>query len=607
VQIENESICAFRDMHLHGQRIDRDKWLNNDKEVRDNLVKVIEELDRHFIPLVGDKRSVLSDEELAAKEAAWKALNEVPEFELEIMKRKRREKNVLAKQALEQSLAAMVDIRKKKKDILKEEWREYRRQKTAHQKLVNECEGQALINYGSPAQLYKVISAIPGLKTLEDTNDKSLKKFEDKPIVAAIQKYREYSKLIGTYGTTWTKEWLTHPCKEEGWLWPHDGRLHPDYNQLDAETGRSTSEQPNGQNLPKQEAVRSCFVADPPDEEEPDGYVIVTSDMSGAELRIIAELANAETWIQAFARGEDVHSVGTEILYPEKWPLLQCLGGEKIIKKGKEIILPPCAYYKLKPDGTPYRQKCECPEHKALRDKNKSINFKIAYGGVAYTLAADLLIPVKEAQELMDLHESKFPDIWAYLEKSGEDAFKRGESRDMFGRRRIFPKPTYDKAKEYVIKDVGELIEFAQQMDDKQKNSWKRKFYGFKQRAPNNDRELFEYAYGQLIKSKYASLCEGIKRQGKNHCIQGTNASIAKIAMGCGFDPDGKPYLWHTLPQYKAKLLAFVHDELVIQCPKRFGEQVAALVGDAFKRAAAERMKRVVMEFDYHIANCWQK
>ena len=77
--------------------------------------------------------------------------------------------------------------------------------------------------------------------------------------------------------------------------------------------------------------------------------------------------------------------------------------------------------------------------------------------------------------------------------------------------------------------------------------------------------------------------------------------------MGCGRDALGKPYLWHTLPKYKAKLLNNVYDELVIQCPKRFGEDVVQLVGDAFKRAAAEVMKQVEMTFEFNIADRWMK
>jgi DNA polymerase-1 len=77
--------------------------------------------------------------------------------------------------------------------------------------------------------------------------------------------------------------------------------------------------------------------------------------------------------------------------------------------------------------------------------------------------------------------------------------------------------------------------------------------------------------------------------------------------MGCGADKDGKFYLWHTLPQYKAKVVNMVHDELVLECPKRFGQQVADLVADAFARAAAEVMSKVKMTADFHIADRWLK
>jgi DNA polymerase I-like protein with 3'-5' exonuclease and polymerase domains len=109
------------------------------------------------------------------------------------------------------------------------------------------------------------------------------------------------------------------------------------------------------------------------------------------------------------------------------------------------------------------------------------------------------------------------------------------------------------------------------------------------------------------IKSAMRGLWGSIGRRGKNHCIQGSNASIIKRAMGCGFDKDGKPYLWHILPEFKSKLLSMVHDELIIQTPKRHGEEVARLVADAFKRAAAEVMSQVVMEAEWHIADRWQK
>jgi DNA polymerase I-like protein with 3'-5' exonuclease and polymerase domains len=99
-----------------------------------------------------------------------------------------------------------------------------------------------------------------------------------------------------------------------------------------------------------------------------------------------------------------------------------------------------------------------------------------------------------------------------------------------------------------------------------------------------------------------------IGRRGKNHGVQGTNASLVKRAMGCGFDSvQGKPFLWHTLPQYGARLLSMIHDELLIESPKRHSKVVAELAADAFLRAGVEVMTKVKMTSDYHISNRWQK
>jgi len=109
------------------------------------------------------------------------------------------------------------------------------------------------------------------------------------------------------------------------------------------------------------------------------------------------------------------------------------------------------------------------------------------------------------------------------------------------------------------------------------------------------------------IRQAMRALNGSIGRRGKNHPIQGTNASIIKRAIGSGIDKLGKPYLWHTLPQYRAKIQNMIHDEIVVGCPKRFGQQVAELIADAFARAAAEVMHKVKMESEFHIADRWLK
>jgi DNA polymerase I-like protein with 3'-5' exonuclease and polymerase domains len=342
--------------------------------------------------------------------------------------------------------------------------------------------------------------------------------------------------------------------------------------------------------------------------------------MAGAELRIIADLANAKSWIDAFNKGWDVHSVGTEILYPEAWPSLALRS--KLTPEGwsvdtKEIVLTlvvdgketkygPCKYFALTIDGQLARQKCDCPEHQKLRNGNKSTNFLLCYGGGPSALADALGINLDDAKALYRLHESKFPDIWGYLKRSGKEAMVKREARDMFGRRRLFPEPTWEAAKAWFMEEHEERLELDEE-------ECERNIFAFKkqQLCEPDDVEKWglthRFPTTKEISSSYKGMFASMERRGKNMPIQGTNASIAKRAMGCGFDKDGVGYLWHLLPKYKARLQNFVHDELVVHCPKRYGESVKQLVGNAFTRAGAEVLRHVTMEWDGHVADRWMK
>jgi DNA polymerase I-like protein with 3'-5' exonuclease and polymerase domains len=363
------------------------------------------------------------------------------------------------------------------------------------------------------------------------------------------------------------------------------------FSQLEAETGRSSSSKPNAQNLPQDEEVRSCFIADPPDSFSPEGYDIITIDLSGAELRIIAELANAQSWITAFAKGQDVHSVSCEILYPEKWPLLKEEG---------------CAYYALNEQGEYQRKKCKCKGHAELRNHTKAINFLLAYGGGPDALADALGVTPDVAKELMRLHEERFPDIWSYLERSGRSAQADKQARDMYGRRRSFPTPNEEMAKAWFESEYPDKLLLSEA-------ACEANLFTFKSnqlREPTKEEE-YQLTHStpdwKQIKWGMRALEGSIGRRGKNHAVQGTNASLMKRSMGCGIDSQGRPYLWHLLPKYGAKLLSMIHDELLIQSPKRHSKEVAEITKDCFLRAGEEIMHSVRMESEYHIASHWQK
>lgn len=628
IQIENDAIGMFEDMHVHGERLDRERWLKRVQKSKDRLKEVYETiLDPFFIPLVGDKNKVNTDAEIEAAEALWKSYNTISPQELEIKKAiSKQPKGSADRDLLETHRAVLETVRKEKKEELKKIASDMKKNRTKVKNLAAKCEGNALINYSSNAQLMAVLKEVKGLKSLKSMDDEVLEKFEHIPVMKGIRELHGLEKEIGTYGDQWAQEWSTKPCKEEGWLHPGDGRLHCVFNQYDAETGRSSSEKPNGQNLPQDTEVRSCFIADPPNEfirvsnccekdanqytldgqtyvcsgcykEIPksethaEEYVIITADMSGAELRIIAELAEDPIWIGAFSRGEDVHSVGTEILYPEEW----FAGTES-----------GCKYYALKENGEPARQKCKCTKHKELRDKTKSLNFLLAYGGGPSKLAKNIKQTIEKAQELMAKHEAKFPRIWKYLKDSGNKARMLKKSFDMFGRRRIFPEPTWDRAKAKFIGDNEKLL----RLDENEYIPKVALFTEYHGRKPDQD-ELYELTHRQPtskeISKTMGGMAGGIERQGKNHEAQSANATIIKLAGGCSHDNMGKPFLWHIFPLYRARLQKMVHDELVVSCPKQYAQTVAEAIGDAFKRAAAMRMHSVIMEFEFNIGGFWSK
>jgi DNA polymerase I-like protein with 3'-5' exonuclease and polymerase domains len=98
-----------------------------------------------------------------------------------------------------------------------------------------------------------------------------------------------------------------------------------------------------------------------------------------------------------------------------------------------------------------------------------------------------------------------------------------------------------------------------------------------------------------------------IEREGKNSPVQGGNADITKLAMGCGFDKNGKPFMWHLLPLYGGEIVNHIYDEVVVECDEDKAEACLEMVGDCFTRAGAEIMSKVVMEWEGKVSDCWTK
>jgi DNA polymerase I-like protein with 3'-5' exonuclease and polymerase domains len=519
-RIENHAIPSFGDMHLNGIYLDPAAWLEVVEDIEKEHVRNVSALDKFFIPVMGTKDTPpappISDEEFARLEEMWRTAPSKTQEQKDQRKEYRK---------------AWQAANKTRNDI-RNRWEKTRK----------DAEGEAAINYGSSHQLKAALYQMGFTKKkLPNTNDRTLETLKGEPVIAAIQEYRTTQKLLDTYGRSFLEN-----------IDPITGRVHSEIDQLGAESGRTSSSKPNLQNIPSRTEIgrrmRACFKA-------PTGYKFISVDMSGAELRILAELSGDPFMITAFANGWDLHSYGAEIIFGDEW---------------KNAAEPSCAYYER-------HEKCKCKLHKQLRERIKVVNFMICYGGEAKKLSDDLGISVDDAKLLLEKWRKAFKVAWAYLQKSGESAKMTMKSVTLSGRIRYYPKPDWDKCKEYAQED-------------------------FKKKG--KDPLLVTH---KDISRMYSMKFGNIERQGKNSPIQGLNADILKLALGTGSDSEGKPFLWHQMKNFDAKGVLEVHDEGDFVCREDQAEEFVKVVADCYARAAATYMKKVPMIAEASISDRWQK
>jgi DNA polymerase-1 len=150
-----------------------------------------------------------------------------------------------------------------------------------------DCLDFATWSWDSPQQM-KEVFALVGV-AIENTDDDALAGI-DHPLAALLRQYRDAQKRNTTYG----KDWLKHVAA--------DGRVFSYWKQYGAKTGRMASGDPNMQNVPRDPAYRQCF-------RPGEGRVLVKADYSQIELRIAAKVANETRMIEAYRRGDDLHTL----------------------------------------------------------------------------------------------------------------------------------------------------------------------------------------------------------------------------------------------------------------------------------------------------------
>ncbi len=246
-------------------------------------------------------------------------------------------------------------------------------------------------NLNSPRQLAQILFDKLGLpvikktKTGPSTQANVLEKLAQiSPVAGLMLQYRALAKLKNTYVDG------LPPLAD-----PKTGFLHTTFHQNITATGRLSSSNPNLQNIPVRTSqgreIREAF------QPRQAGNWLLSADYSQIELRILAHLSQDSLFMEAFQKGEDIHTrTAAEIFKVEE----------------------------ISPD---------------LRKKAKAINFGIIYGMGAYKLAQDTNISLKEAQRYIADYFNRYQGIKAFVEATIEQASSTGQVRTLFNRLRYLP------------------------------------------------------------------------------------------------------------------------------------------------------------------------
>ena len=248
-------------------------------------------------------------------------------------------------------------------------------------------------NVNSPKQLGVVLFEKLHLPVVKKTKSgystnaevlEELRKYH--PVIEKILEYRMLTKLKSTYLDAM-----------DGLISPVSGRVHTTFNQEVTVTGRLSSSDPNLQNIPVRtelgREIRSLFIPG-------NGYdYLMSADYSQIELRVLADISQDDNFVQAFRKGEDIHS-----------------------RTAAEVFSVPMEEV-----------------DSGLRRKAKAVNFGIVYGISDFGLSRDLNVTRKEAKQYIDSYFAKCVGVKKFIDEIVQEAREAGYVTTLFGRRRELP------------------------------------------------------------------------------------------------------------------------------------------------------------------------
>ncbi len=228
------------------------------------------------------------------------------------------------------------------------------------------------VKYGKGKKISTAVDVLEGLAA-------------DHEVPRLVLEYRQLTKLKSTYVDA-----LPALIRSQS------GRVHTTFGQTGTATGRLSSANPNLQNIPIRtelgREIRAAFIAEP-------GHVLVAADYSQIELRLLAHLSKDKLLVEAFRRGDDIHTLTAS----------QVFG------------VPPLMV---------------TPDH---RRQAKVVNFGIVYGLSAFGLSQQLGIEPGDAKRFIDAYFEKYAGVRAFIDATLEQTRRDGRVKTLFGRIRPIP------------------------------------------------------------------------------------------------------------------------------------------------------------------------
>lgn len=409
-------------------------------------------------------------------------------------------------------------------------------------------------NPGSPPQVkYLVYDLLQVPKGNSSGTGKEVLNEINLPVTNQILKVRSLSVLINTF-----VDKLPNSVAR-------DGRIHGQFKQIGADTGRMSSAEPNLQNIPSHAVdIRHMFRATP-------GYVMLGSDFSQQEPKLTAFVGDIKEMCEGFAHGKDAYALIASVSF--NMPYEKCL--------------------EFHPDTHEYQ-----PDGKARRSEAKSILLGVLYGRSIPSIADQLYgkrdemtddQKQKAAQKVFDAVMNAFPGLRNLMINTQNHASQYGYTETILGRRRHLPDmqlPEFEfKAmKGYVNPDVDPLdintLENRDEIpkhvvDDLKKEFGKYKYYG---QIAKRTKQLYEEEHIRVINNR--PKINDATRQCVNSVVQGSAADLTKMAI-LNLCNNKR---WQEIG---GRLLVPVHDELITEVPEQYAEEGAKILSDCMCGAAS--------------------